>query len=149
MWALYIYIAQLYSMDNLQEKRAVSDQFQQANIAGLMYQVLAQFTSLSNECQTNKKSAAVLLNLLFHFLQSAPVNFMYHDAAASNDTCGAGSYPVAGLLNHSCSPNVIRVMRKSQQWIIALRVIKPGEQLFINYQWVAFRLCLLCCVNLF
>ena len=39
----------------------------------------------------------------------------------------------ARFLNHSCSPNCEAVLRGGQVWILALRDLRPGEELTFDY----------------
>ena len=47
--------------------------------------------------------------------------------------CGNGLYSPSNLINHSCSPNCVGVYRGRTQFIIAIRDIKPGEQISLSY----------------
>lgn len=47
---------------------------------------------------------------------------------------GCGIFLTVSMLNHSCSPNLIRIRRDDEIILITRRPIQKGEQLFICYQ---------------
>lgn len=50
------------------------------------------------------------------------------------DIDGGFEYNDARLINHSCDPNVeAQIWKKKEIWIVALRDIQRGEELFYNY----------------
>jgi SET domain-containing protein len=50
-----------------------------------------------------------------------------------HDLDGNVPWNPARLLNHSCAPNCEAVLDEGRIWIIALRDIRPGEELTFNY----------------
>lgn len=48
-------------------------------------------------------------------------------------TGGTALYPVLSLLNHSCEPNCAVIGANVERQLIALRDIRDGEQLFVDY----------------
>lgn len=89
-----------------------------------------------HEIQSNEKAYNVFAELLIHFYQSCETNFHRFELERflSREFTGVGAYPMASLLNHSCAPNVMRVMHYNcQQSVVAIRVIQAGEQLFDCY----------------
>ncbi|KAI1824948.1 SET domain-containing protein [Xylaria intraflava] len=50
-----------------------------------------------------------------------------------NVKLGVGFEPLVSIANHSCDPNAILVFNQPQLQIRALRAIKPGDEIFINY----------------
>lgn len=51
------------------------------------------------------------------------------------DIDGDVPYNTAKWINHSCDPNCYIRVSKDHIWIIALRKIKKGEELFYNYDF--------------
>lgn len=128
---------QVYSLRTNQSMRNNSDLFQRATIVAVQYDLLVKHTPLATECHGNPRAQDTLLELLFHFIQVCPTNFhsvsSVESGAFEESTYGNASYPFSSLLNHSCAPNVMRASTESQNVLVALRVIEPGEQLFDNY----------------
>lgn len=89
------------------------------------WHVLSNYTDLRLVLKTSDMED-LFLNLLFHFMQSAPVysHEAYH---------GTGFYALCSLVNHSCAPNVARFCDGMKNVLFVRRMIKAGEQLFDNY----------------
>lgn len=127
---------QIYSLETNELKRSKSDLFQRAVIAAVAYHQLIRHTPLAEQCKESENAQNVLLELLFRFLQTTPTNFhslTFVDVGEEEVQYGSGAYPFASLLNHSCSPNILRVSYDQKMVLMAFRVIKAGEQLFDNY----------------
>jgi hypothetical protein len=58
-------------------------------------------------------------------------NFQIYDELLV--THGAGVYPVASLLNHSCTPNVVVLFLGTKMVIVALEDIEAGKELLSSY----------------
>lgn len=65
-------------------------------------------------------------------------SFTLHWPSSTDDETGCGIFPFACLLNHSCSPNLIRICVDGSEIFIARHPIEVNQQLFISYQYVDF-----------
>ena len=54
---------------------------------------------------------------------------------AEQDLDGNVDWNPARLLNHSCQPNCEAQEGEGRVWIVALRVIAPGEEITFNYNY--------------
>jgi tetratricopeptide (TPR) repeat protein len=57
----------------------------------------------------------------------------YSLASKKQETVGAGNFLFGAYINHSCSPNVMRLVVKNKMCLIVIRAIATGEQLFDCY----------------
>ncbi|ODM91701.1 SET and MYND domain-containing protein 4 [Orchesella cincta] len=54
--------------------------------------------------------------------------------AATYEEVGAGAFALLSMINHSCSPNVVRVtLPNGNTAVISIKIIKPGEEVQDNY----------------
>lgn len=127
------------------EKRSISDIFQKSVTAAVFLKVLMDKTefmkSENDEEQENIKKCVAGL-LLLHIMTS-PTNMHGISSAmqikngnyVDEISLASGSYAFHSLLNHSCSPNVVRfsTLGSGKMTLFALRPIKKGQQLFDNY----------------
>lgn len=128
----------ILSFPTKQAERSTEDLFGVAAVASALYDQLMTRTGfkslLSREDDQN-----LLLELLFRFLQIARMYF--HSLSLSNrqyrspqgGVIGSGIFPFCSLINHSCSPNIVRIPFGKTMVVFVLRNIKKGEQLFDNY----------------
>lgn len=127
---------QVHCLATNQDKRKLSDLFQRATIAAVLYNLLMKHTELKN-ILTSAESESAFSEILFRHLQTAPTNFHTLGLAETPQMQGIdyanGAYPFCSLLNHSCAPNICRMSIGRKMMVFALRVIKKGEQLFDNY----------------
>jgi SET domain-containing protein len=65
--------------------------------------------------------------LNFHGIKGRSLNDSYRRCV------GDGSFAFCSLLNHSCSPNVMRIVVNNRMVVIVERPIKAGDQLFDCY----------------
>lgn len=49
------------------------------------------------------------------------------------EVIGAGKYLFAGLINHSCSRNVVELTVEDKMCLVVVKPIEPGEQIFESY----------------
>jgi SET and MYND domain-containing protein 4 len=82
-------------------------------------------------CQTN--------DLYFHGIFSGSLKRNTSDDQVSalkslQQSIGTGWFPFCSLINHSCSPNVIRMYVEGQVALIVCRPIENGSQLFDCYK---------------
>lgn len=119
------------------DKRPAVDLFYRAFEVAVIFHILIEKTDFFTDGQQED-----IFKLVFmHNLQTGPCNF--HEI--SNLTTptksnvyspleiGSGAYSFLSLLNHECSPNVVRHCYGNMVVLRALRPIKKGEQLFDNY----------------
>lgn len=128
----------ILSFPTKQAERSTEDLLGVAAVASALYDQLMERTNLklllSNEDDQN-----LLMELLFRFLQVARMYF--HTLSLSNrqyrtpqgGVIGSAIFPFCSLINHSCSPNIIRIPFGTKIVVFVLRNIKKGEQLFDNY----------------
>lgn len=124
---------QMNSLNTLQSKLSSAELFQYAALSGILHRFLSIGKLQPNMSARNGQCSTILAELLIHFLMSASVNCLELHTTERRLCFGKGLYQYASLLNHSCSPNVMRVVYKSKQAVVALRIIKPGEQLLMSY----------------
>ncbi|CAL8108768.1 unnamed protein product [Orchesella dallaii] len=54
--------------------------------------------------------------------------------SATYEEVGAGAFALLSMINHSCSPNVVRVtLPNGRTAVISIKIIKPGEEVQDNY----------------
>jgi len=54
---------------------------------------------------------------------------------AEEDLDGDVPWNPARLINHSCAPNCEALMEDGRIWIVAVRDIRPGEEITFNYRY--------------
>lgn len=82
------------------------------------------------------------MELIFRHLQTASTNFHRLETLANardpnnwdDVSYGSGAYGFCSLINHACSPNIVRVPIGTKIAVFVLRPIKAGEQLLDNYR---------------
>ncbi|KAK5641696.1 hypothetical protein RI129_010243 [Pyrocoelia pectoralis] len=113
--------------------RHLSDLFEKATTAAIIYELVAKCSQFFNDGAMEKRD--IFKELLLLHMQTGPSNF--HEISEVNnyelEEIGAGAYAFLSLLNHSCSPNVVRHCYGSSIVLRALRPLVKGEQLFDNY----------------
>lgn len=126
------------------ERRSVSDIFQKSVSAAVFLHLLATKTDFlnGNENDEEKIRRCVAGMLLLHIMTS-PTNM--HGLSTNIETAdgnfveeislASAPYAYHSLLNHSCSPNVVRFgkLGTGNMTLFSLRPIKKGMQLFDNY----------------
>ena len=60
-------------------------------------------------------------------------NFYIFDLDSEFDLDGNVEWNPARFINHSCTPNCEAIGDDDGIWIVSLRQIEPGEELFFNY----------------
>lgn len=130
----------IHNLETNQSKRTTADLFQRAIITAVIYRKLMDNTPLSEMLPTddNKK---LLMELIFRHLQTASTNFHRLETLANardpNDlddvSYGSGAFGFCSLINHACSPNIVRLPIGTQIAVFVLRPIKAGEELLDNY----------------
>ncbi|XP_075980473.1 SET and MYND domain containing, class 4, member 4 [Anticarsia gemmatalis] len=125
--------------------RSISDIFRKSLTAAVLLHLLALSKYIRCEGQellTDHCIKYVADNLLRHIMTS-PTNMHGISSNIENsegkflDECNiaSGAYAFLSLLNHSCSPNVVRYSKlgTGQMTLLAIRPIKKGMQIFDNY----------------
>ncbi|XP_053668172.1 SET and MYND domain-containing protein 4-like [Anopheles marshallii] len=111
--------------------------------ATIVHQLVLERTELGSICAVDTNTAKLLFDLILRHLQIAQCNrqwlcFMdYKIENMCNDSEGyaTGCFPLIGMLNHSCAPNVKRItLRDGRCAVIVIRPIAGGGQLFDNYE---------------
>lgn len=114
------------------------DAFQRSGICAVAYYLLSYFTKLPNFLK-DKNGENIFLNVLLHFISLSHINtfgLSYQNISSNLPTCsqfGGGLFPICGLLNHSCVPNLIIENIDGASVVVVRRPIRKGEQLFMNY----------------
>lgn len=80
---------------------------------------------------------AFVVNLIGILYRNA---FTMHWSSPSNEVehSGCALFPSMSLVNHSCSPNLFRILVDENLVFIVRKPIEENEQLFISYQWVCW-----------
>lgn len=128
----------ILSFPTKQTERSTEDLFGVAAVASVLYDQLMERTNLKLLLH-NEDDQNLLLELLFRFLQISRMYF--HSLCLSNrqyrspqgGVIGSATFPFCSLINHSCSPNIIRIPFGTKMVVFVLRNIKKGDQLFDNY----------------
>ncbi|XP_063700632.1 SET and MYND domain-containing protein 4-like [Culicoides brevitarsis] len=107
-------------------ERSFIDVFKFTNSCAGVWNLLKNSSSLSSFL-TSESEEDFFLDLIFRFLHTTAFNcHRFGDF-------GAGSFALCSLLNHSCAPNVERVVDGTTNHIVVRRFVKAGDQLFDNY----------------
>lgn len=130
----------IHNLETNQSKRTTADLFQRAVITAVIYRSLIQYSSLT-ELLPNDEQKRLLMELIFRHLQTASTNFHRLETLANardpNDSddvsYGSGAFGFCSLINHACSPNIVRLPIGTQIAVFVLRPIKAGEELLDNY----------------
>lgn len=130
----------IHTLETNQNQRTTADLFQRAVITAVIYRSLIQSTPLDELLQSDSQRK-MLMELIFRHLQTASTNFHRLETLANandpNDlddvSYGSGAFGFSSLINHACSPNIVRLPIGRQIAIFVLRPIKAGEELLDNY----------------
>lgn len=130
----------IHTLETNQSKRTTADLFQRAVITAVIYRSLIQCSPLSELLQ-HENHKKLLMELIFRHLQTASTNFHRLETLANardpNDSddvsYGSGAFGFCSLINHACSPNIVRLPIGTQIAVFVLRPIKAGEELLDNY----------------
>lgn len=142
------YYPSIHSLATNIDKRCISNIFQKSlSAAVFVYMLRKQTNFLVHEKQEqSNKIVECVSNLMLHHLMTSPTN-MHGISSNCEDVEGncveemglaSAPYAFLSLLNHSCSPNVVRCYKlgSGDVTLLALRPIKKGMQLFDNYGYV-------------
>lgn len=138
------YYPSIHTLATNIERRGVSDIFQKSVSAAVLLHLLetVNFCTDDSEIMT-EKIIKYTGATLFRHVMTAPTNMHGITTNVENDegnyveeyNIGSAPYAFMSLINHSCTPNVVRYSRlgSAQMTLIALRPIKAGMQIFDNY----------------
>ena len=107
------------------------------NLIDIQYtsSLLNQHTAISKSYKTHEEKTFLndfVLKFIGILKRNAYTLSWSSKSGASETACGI--FPFASLINHSCSPNLLRVCINDKVAFIASRPIEANEQLFICYQ---------------
>lgn len=130
----------IHTLETNQDKRTTADLFQRAVITAVIYRALIQHSPLAELLQSDEHQK-LLMELIFRHLQTASTNFHRLETLANardpNDlddvSYGSGAFGFCSLINHACSPNIVRLPIGTQIAVFVLRPIKSGEEILDNY----------------
>ncbi|XP_059057868.1 SET and MYND domain-containing protein 4-like [Achroia grisella] len=139
------YYESIHTLSSNIEKRSVSDIFQKSVTAAVFLYMLIEYTNFLNAADKDVeiKARKCVAGMLLHHIMTVPINM--HGIQSTKQSANgnyvdeisiaSGAYAYHSLLNHSCSPNVVRTNRMGStlMTLIALRPIKKGMQIFDNY----------------
>lgn len=117
--------------------------FRTTLLSTFIYRILFFHTSFS-QFVTTSRSMEVFVEVIYKHLLINEYNGTarttllgsYEDLEPMNTTpeeIGRGIYPLRSMLRHSCAPNVVTVSSSGKLLFIALKKIRPGEELFERF----------------
>lgn len=128
----------ILSFPTKQSERCNEDLFGVATVASALHDQLMEKTKFKS-LLVKEDDQNLLSELLFRFLQIARMYFHSLSQAhrqyksPQGGVIGSAVLPFCSLINHSCSPNIVRIPFGKKMVVFALRNIKKGDQLFDNY----------------
>lgn len=132
----------LRSIDALQSNengRGNADHFQRSGIVAVIIDLFLQHTKLADFLSA-EDDRDFFRNFVYKQTQIAACNYhgIYNGITKKSEIdndpqIGSGSYPFCSLINHSCNPNIVRVILDNKNYVVVNRVIRRGQQLFDNY----------------
>lgn len=129
---------QVHTFPTKQHLRSVPDLIATAVVVASLSRHLLVNTKFC-ELVSDQHGRTVLIELLFRHMQ---ISRMYFHSLSSADKQyrsdqgglrGTGVFPFCSLINHACTPNIVRVQFGTKMVVFVLRPIRAGEQLFDNY----------------
>ncbi|KPJ15627.1 SET and MYND domain-containing protein 4 [Papilio machaon] len=136
--------ATIHTLESNIDKRSVSDIFQKSVTGAVFLKFLKEDTNFLQleDIKLYETVVKTVAGLLLLHLMTSPTNM--HGITSTMETNGvyvkevnlaSAPYGYHSLLNHSCSPNVVRYNKigSGSMSLMVLRPIKKGMQLFDNY----------------
>lgn len=131
----------IHTLETNQHKRSTADLFQRAIITAVISQAFSDHSPLVLEYLKGDTDRRLFIELIFKHLQTASTNFHRLETLANardindldNVSYGSGAFGFCSLINHACSPNIVRLPIGRQIAVFVLRPIKAGEELLDNY----------------
>lgn len=146
--------ATIHMLETNIHKRSVSDFYNRSITSAVFLYMLKEYTSFFSDCPNSNGDILSLEadeyiwlagGLMLHHNMTSASNMHSIESIMENKdhkflkSCNfsSGAYGFLSLLNHSCCPNVDRVVNDTTITLMALRPIKKGQQIFDNYGFVA------------
>lgn len=131
---------QIHTFPTKQELRSVEDLLGTATVTAVLSRRMLTRTQFADMLHTEAERS-LLVELLFKHLQIARMYYhsfssadrQYRSSSGQGGLRGSGAFPFCSLINHACTPNILRVPFGTKMVVFALRKIRAGEQLFDNY----------------
>lgn len=122
-----------------ESERNIVDLFQRSGVVAIISDLFLEHTTLKNLLSSGEDQNFFNC-FIFKQTQIAACNYhgIYNgvnkkDDLELNPQYGSGSFPFCSLINHSCAPNVVRVISDCKNYVVINRPIPAGGQLFDNY----------------
>ena len=122
-----------------EESRSKADLFQRSGTVAIICDLLIDHTNVRDLIATDD-DRDFFYRFIFKQTQIAACNYhgLYNGVVKmseinSNPQYGSGSFPFCSMMNHSCSPNLVRVTSENKNYVVINRPVMPGGQLFDNY----------------
>lgn len=118
--------------------RGFIDDFHRSGSCAILYDFCSKYTPLRDTIKM-KQHWDLFNRFIYKHSQIAALNFHELYALAANTLeqenvqFGSGSFPFCSLINHSCAPNLMRITFDCSNYVIILRKILKGGQLFDSY----------------
>uniref|UniRef100_A0A182WDC2 MYND-type domain-containing protein n=1 Tax=Anopheles minimus TaxID=112268 RepID=A0A182WDC2_9DIPT len=130
-----------------QTLRSRKDLTLQIFFATIIHQLMLERTELGAICATSAERSKLLFDLILRHCQTSQVSCSSLDVGETSflhgfaaDTLIHANFPLIGMLNHSCVPNVARIaLHDGRCAVVALSPIAAGEQLFDSYDLYAHK----------
>ncbi|CAO1442530.1 unnamed protein product [Diamesa hyperborea] len=126
------------ALNTNEDGRTHADLFQRAGVVAIMVNLIKNQSAVKDLLLT-ERNMDFLRRFLFKQSQISASN--YHSitggvllrSEVEGDVRGGGSFPFCSLINHSCAPNMVRLVYKTSNYVVVNRPIPAGGQLFDNY----------------
>lgn len=127
---------EIYDLITNHELREPKELLQRCMIVAVVFDLLKTYTNFMED----EKQEATFKTLLLKHYEAASSNFheiteltIKSDNSYEIVEIGSGAYSFLSLLNHSCTPNVVRHCYGKNIVLRALTPIEEGEQILDNY----------------
>lgn len=123
----------IYALETHESNQGFEDMFRDMHFCAIMWHFLINYTDLHLLLKTEAMKD-FFLNMLIHFHYTSIIHKHKLGPSESDTNYGCGYFALSSLLNHSCAPNVFRLLADGDTIVVVVqRVIKAGEQLFAGY----------------
>uniref|UniRef100_A0A6E8W4A8 MYND-type domain-containing protein n=1 Tax=Anopheles coluzzii TaxID=1518534 RepID=A0A6E8W4A8_ANOCL len=124
-----------------QERRNIKELAGLTFFTVVMHNHLLEWTELGPACEANPTASKLLLDLILRYLQITECNYKLltcikiTNRNPEDETFATSCYPLISMLNHSCAPNVRRlILPDGRCAVIVIHTVAKGGQLFDNYE---------------
>ncbi|EAA05512.4 AGAP010931-PA, partial [Anopheles gambiae str. PEST] len=124
-----------------QERRNIKELAGLTFFTVVMHNHLLEWTELGPACEANPTASKLLLDLILRYLQITECNYKLltcikiTNRNPEDETFTTSCYPLISMLNHSCAPNVRRlILPDGRCAVIVIHTVAKGGQLFDNYE---------------